>query len=136
MPSTVLAVQIIRAFSYFSHLANLAEDQHHIRRIRAHAMAKSPPREGTMAHALARAKHAGVTLAHIHVLAIKSILGSFAGFKRAETDPDDPRKLSAHELARARGARQRRRRLPQRRSGPNRRLVAEGGSRRLTHRGR
>jgi phosphoenolpyruvate carboxylase len=55
------AVQIIRAFSYFSHLANLAEDQHHIRRVRAHAMAKSPPREGTMAHALARAKQAGVT---------------------------------------------------------------------------
>jgi phosphoenolpyruvate carboxylase len=55
------AVQIIRAFGYFSHLANLAEDQHHIRRIRAHAMAESPPREGTMAHALARAKQAGVT---------------------------------------------------------------------------
>ena len=57
----VRAVQIIRAFGYFSHLANLAEDQHHIRRVRAHAMAKSPPRDGTMAHALARARHAGVT---------------------------------------------------------------------------
>src|SRR5262245_13763407 len=55
------AVQIIRAFSYFSHLANLAEDQHHIRRVRAHALAKSPPRQGTMAHALERAKQAGVT---------------------------------------------------------------------------
>ncbi len=31
--------QIIRAFSYFSHLANIAEDQHHVRRSRAHAMA-------------------------------------------------------------------------------------------------
>ena len=31
--------QIIRAYSYFSHLANLAEDQHHVRRSRAHAMA-------------------------------------------------------------------------------------------------
>ena len=29
------AVQVVRAFSYFSHLANIAEDQHHIRRIRA-----------------------------------------------------------------------------------------------------
>jgi len=29
-------VQIVRAFSYFSHLANIAEDQHHIRRTRAH----------------------------------------------------------------------------------------------------
>ena len=36
--------QIIRAYSYFSHLANLAEDQHHVRRSRAHAMAASAPR--------------------------------------------------------------------------------------------
>jgi phosphoenolpyruvate carboxylase len=49
------SIQIIRAFSYFSHLANIAEDQHHIRRTRAHALAASAPREGTMARALARA---------------------------------------------------------------------------------
>ena len=41
-------IQIIRAFSYFSHLANIAEDQHHIRRTRAHAIAGSTPREGTL----------------------------------------------------------------------------------------
>ena len=29
---------IVRAFSYFSHLANIAEDQHHIRRNRAHVV--------------------------------------------------------------------------------------------------
>ncbi|HMZ30844.1 MAG TPA: phosphoenolpyruvate carboxylase, partial [Thauera aminoaromatica] len=29
-------IQVVRAFSYFSHLANIAEDQHHIRRRRAH----------------------------------------------------------------------------------------------------
>jgi phosphoenolpyruvate carboxylase len=52
------SIQIIRAFSYFSHLANIAEDQHHIRRTRAHALAGSAPREGTMAHALARARDA------------------------------------------------------------------------------
>ena len=40
------AIQIIRAFSYFSHLANIAEDQHHIRRTRAHAIAGSAPRDG------------------------------------------------------------------------------------------
>jgi len=34
-------IQIIRAFSYFSQLANIAEDQHHIRRTRAHALAAS-----------------------------------------------------------------------------------------------
>jgi len=54
------ASQIIRAFGYFSHLANIAEDQHRIRRTRAHAMAAAPPREGSMAHALARARDAGI----------------------------------------------------------------------------
>lgn len=54
------AIHIIRAYSFFSHLANIAEDQHHIRRTRAHALAASSPREGTMPHALARARKAGV----------------------------------------------------------------------------
>jgi phosphoenolpyruvate carboxylase len=54
------ALQIIRAFGYFSHLANIAEDQHHIRRTRAHALSNSAPREGTMALALARAGEAGI----------------------------------------------------------------------------
>ncbi len=51
---------IVRAFSYFSHLANIAEDQHHIRRSRAHAIAGSKPREGSFAHALSRALAQGV----------------------------------------------------------------------------
>jgi phosphoenolpyruvate carboxylase len=59
-------IQIIRAFSYFSHLANIAEDQHHIRRTRAHALVASAPRPGTLAHALARARDAGVTRAQLH----------------------------------------------------------------------
>jgi phosphoenolpyruvate carboxylase len=62
---TLQAIQIIRAFGYFSHLANIAEDQHHIRRSRAHARANSAPREGTMAYALARAKDAGVSHAQL-----------------------------------------------------------------------
>ena len=57
------AIRIIRAFSYFSHLANIAEDQHHIRRSRAHAIAQAVPRSGTMAFALGRAKEAGLPLA-------------------------------------------------------------------------
>ena len=48
-------IQVVRAFSYFSHLANIAEDQHHIRRSRAHLIAGSAPREGSLAHALERA---------------------------------------------------------------------------------
>jgi phosphoenolpyruvate carboxylase len=51
---------IVRAFSYFSHLANIAEDQHHLRRARAHAIAGSTPREGSFAHALDRALELGV----------------------------------------------------------------------------
>jgi phosphoenolpyruvate carboxylase len=54
-------IQIIRAFTTFSHLANIAEDQHHIRRVRAHALAESAPREGSMTHSLSRACAAGVT---------------------------------------------------------------------------
>jgi phosphoenolpyruvate carboxylase len=59
------ALQIIRAFGFFSHLANIAEDQHQIRHTRAHALTASPPREGTMAHALARAREAGIPTARI-----------------------------------------------------------------------
>ncbi len=58
---TDVAIRIIRAFGYFSHLANLAEDQHHIRRTRAYALAKAPPRRGSMADALARVRAGGVT---------------------------------------------------------------------------
>ncbi len=54
------AVRIIRAFGHFSHLANIAEDQHHIRRTRALAIVKAPPAQGTMAYALGRAAKAGV----------------------------------------------------------------------------
>src|SRR6516164_11187418 len=59
------ALQIIRAFSFFSHLANIAEDQHHIRRTRAHALTASAPREGSMAHAFVRARQAGIPPARI-----------------------------------------------------------------------
>ncbi|NMG29699.1 phosphoenolpyruvate carboxylase [Aromatoleum evansii] len=53
-------LHVVRAFSYFSHLANLAEDQHHIRRSRAHLIAGSEPREGSLALAMSRAFDAGL----------------------------------------------------------------------------
>ncbi|MGH8786453.1 MAG: phosphoenolpyruvate carboxylase [Cupriavidus necator] len=53
--------QVVRAFSYFSHLANIAEDQHHNRRRRVHALAGSPPQAGSLAHALEAIDAAGVT---------------------------------------------------------------------------
>ncbi len=39
---------VVRAFSYFSQLTNIAEDLHHNRRRRAHLKAGSPPQEGSM----------------------------------------------------------------------------------------
>ena len=57
------ALQIIRAFGFFSHLANIAEDQHHIRRTRAHALVASTPREGTMVLAFARVGEAAIFFA-------------------------------------------------------------------------
>ncbi|MGZ8294283.1 MAG: phosphoenolpyruvate carboxylase [Telluria sp.] len=54
-------ISVVRAFSYFSHLANIAEDQHHIRRRRAHLLAGSKPQQGSLGFALARLKDAGVT---------------------------------------------------------------------------
>src|SRR5262245_66624192 len=59
------SIQIVRAFSYFSHLANIAEDEHHIRRTRAHALAGSAPRSGTLAHAVNRARDAGISAADL-----------------------------------------------------------------------
>jgi len=57
----VRTIAVVRAFSYFSQLANIAEDQHHNRRRRAHLIAGSAPQEGSMALALARAREDGVT---------------------------------------------------------------------------
>jgi len=56
----VRTIAVVRAFSFFSQLANIAEDQHHNRRRRAHLIAGSPPQEGSVALALARARAAGL----------------------------------------------------------------------------
>nr|WP_249170937.1 phosphoenolpyruvate carboxylase [Burkholderia vietnamiensis] len=52
-------VSVVRAFSYFSHLANIAEDRHHNRRRRIHALAGSAPQPGTVAYALEQLKTSG-----------------------------------------------------------------------------
>ena len=57
--------QVIRAFSYFSLLANIAEDQHHIRRTRAHLIAGSPPRKGSLAHAIGSVFNTGASATDI-----------------------------------------------------------------------
>ena len=67
------AVSVIRAFTYFSHLANLAEDQHHIRRQQAHDRA-GDVHPGSLASSLGKLKTAGVSpkairqaLEHAHI---------------------------------------------------------------------
>jgi phosphoenolpyruvate carboxylase len=45
-------ISVVRAFSYFSHLANIAEDQHHNRRRRAHLLAGSAAQPGSIPYAL------------------------------------------------------------------------------------
>jgi phosphoenolpyruvate carboxylase len=63
--SPIEALLIIRAFGFFSHLANIAEDQHHVRRNRVHALNAAAPREGTIAHALVRIRAAAVPPARL-----------------------------------------------------------------------
>ncbi|MDB5885865.1 MAG: Phosphoenolpyruvate carboxylase [Polaromonas sp.] len=52
-------VSVIRAFTYFSHLANLAEDRHHIRRRAIHERA-GDTQEGSIYVALSRLRWAGI----------------------------------------------------------------------------
>ncbi len=66
-------VSVVRAFTYFSHLANLAEDRHHIRRRAIYERAGSQ-REGSIEVALQRLHSAGISaqaisqaLAHSYV---------------------------------------------------------------------
>ncbi len=71
--SAAETVRVIRAFSYFSHLANLAEDRHQIRR-HTEAERAGESAEGSIDVALTRIRKAGVTpqavvemLAHSYV---------------------------------------------------------------------
>src|SRR3982751_4130219 len=52
-------LHVVRAFSYFSYLLNIAEDAHQNRRRQAHADAGSPRRPGSVGDALERAAAGG-----------------------------------------------------------------------------
>ena len=53
-------MDVVRAFSFFSHLLNIAEDEQQHRRRRAHAHAGSPRRAGSLSHALDEVRHVGL----------------------------------------------------------------------------
>jgi phosphoenolpyruvate carboxylase len=57
-------VSVIRAFSYFSHLANIAEDRHHVRR-REHHEAQGHLQEGSLAMSFERLARADIRAADI-----------------------------------------------------------------------
>jgi phosphoenolpyruvate carboxylase len=103
-------VSVIRAFTYFSHLANLAEDRHHIRRRAVHERA-GDTQEGSIEVALARLRWAGIstktisnTLAHSFVSPVltahptevqrKSILDAERDIAQLLTARDDTKALA------------------------------------------
>ena len=63
--STADTVRIVRAFSYFSHLANIAEDQNNIRQMRARSVSGEAPRASVLAQTLSRARAAGFSPADL-----------------------------------------------------------------------
>ncbi len=105
-------VSVIRAFTYFSHLANLAEDRHHIRRRAVHERA-GDTQEGSIEVALSRLRWAGIsprtisaTLAHAYVSPVltahptevqrKSILDAERDIAQLLTARDE---IKSHALA-------------------------------------
>jgi phosphoenolpyruvate carboxylase len=70
--STAETVRIVRAFSYFSHLANIAEDQNNIRQMRGQANA---PKAGTLAGTLAHAREAGIGAADLRRFLASALVG-------------------------------------------------------------
>ena len=54
-------ISVVRAFSYFSHLTNIAEDQHQNRLRRAQLLSGSAPETGSIGYTLAKLKRANVS---------------------------------------------------------------------------
>ncbi|WP_296873358.1 phosphoenolpyruvate carboxylase [Tibeticola sp.] len=109
------AVSVIRAFTYFSHLANLAEDRHHIRRRAVHERA-GRAQEGSIELTLQRLHQAGIgasaisrTLADAYVSPVltahptevqrKSILDAERGIARLLAERDAIRERAAAHAA-------------------------------------
>jgi phosphoenolpyruvate carboxylase len=72
--STGNTVRIVRAFSYFSHLANIAEDQNNIRQMRGLDKAGAP-RASTLELTLAHARAAGFSAADLRGFFASALVG-------------------------------------------------------------
>ncbi len=67
-------LSVVRAFSYFSQLSNIAEDLHHNRRRRAHLKAGSPPDDGSLQLALDRIQDKQVGIDALHAFFAKALI--------------------------------------------------------------
>jgi phosphoenolpyruvate carboxylase len=67
-------LSVVRAFSYFSQLSNIAEDQHHNRRRRAHLKAGSAPQEGSVQLALDRAEDKHISAEQLQTFFDKALI--------------------------------------------------------------
>jgi len=65
---------VVLAFSWFSHLINIAEDQHHNRRRRIHALAGSGPQMGSIAYAMDGLRTKGVTREQVLAFLDKALI--------------------------------------------------------------
>ncbi len=97
-------LDLIRAFAWFSSLANLAEDIHHSRRRRHHLAAGSPPQIGTLPHALATLRSDGVDpaaiVARLDRVVVAPVLTAHPTEVRRKTVSTIQRRIATHLAAR------------------------------------
>jgi len=108
-------LDVVRAFTYFSHLANIAEDVHQNRRRRHHKRGGSAPQPGSLAaafahlrdaqitgneiwHCLARATVSPTLTAHPTEIKRQSTLEAERSIARSLSSEDDEREATLHRL--------------------------------------
>jgi phosphoenolpyruvate carboxylase len=98
------SLDLIRAFAWFSSLANLAEDIHHARRRRHHIAAGSPPQAGSLRHALQVLRDGDISTQHLverlSRIAVSPVLTAHPTEVRRKTVSVIQRSIAQHLAAR------------------------------------